>query len=316
MRIPDDNAGELEWLQFGQAGVLTWRQATTLLSPAAVRHLVATGRWRRICRGVLVTFSGPIGPAQHDWIAVLAAGPGAHLAGLAAAIAGGFRWRGPGRDIVDVLIPFRRRPPDLLRRLPPDLPAVVVRRTTHLPVGDRQRGRPDRTTMPRSLVDAAQWARTDEAARALLAAGCQQRLVLPEELLAMVDRMPKARRRGLIRQTAHDLAGGPEALSEIDLVRLCRRYRLPPPQTQRRRRDAAGRVRYLDAYWPRWQLLVEVDGAHHLEVGQWEADMRRQNDIWVRGDRILRFSGFQARRRPAEVAEQIRQALLAAGWRP
>lgn len=44
--------------------------------------------------------------------------------------------------------------------------------------------------------------------------------------------------------------------------------------------------------------------------------MHRQNEVWVRGDRILRFSGFQVRRRPAEVADQIRRALVAAGWNP
>jgi very-short-patch-repair endonuclease len=128
--------------------------------------------------------------------------------------------------------------------------------------------------------------------------------------------MSRLRRRALIRQTAHDLAGGPEALSEIDLARLCRRSGLPAPKHQERRRDTAGRVRYVDAYWPEWQLQVEVDGGHHMDVRQWEADMRRQNDIWLAGERILRFTAFRVRHRPAEVAEQIRRALMAAGWRP
>jgi very-short-patch-repair endonuclease len=53
-----------------------------------------------------------------------------------------------------------------------------------------------------------------------------------------------------------------------------------------------------------------------MEVAQWEADLRRQNNIWLHGDRILRFTAFQVRHRPAGVAEQIRRALMAAGWRP
>jgi Protein of unknown function (DUF559) len=168
--------------------------------------------------------------------------------------------------------------------------------------------------MERSLVDAAQWAITDRDAQTILAAGCQQKLVTPSDILAVVDRMPALSRRRLIRLTAYDLAGGPEALSEIDLARLCRRFGLPAPTYQERRRDTSGRVRYLDAYWPEWHLHVEVDGAHHMEVAQWEADLRRQNDIWVAGDRILRFSSFQTRHRPEDVAEQIRKALLVAGW--
>jgi hypothetical protein len=43
--------------------------------------------------------------------------------------------------------------------------------------------------------------------------------------------------------------------------------------------------------------------------------MRRQNGIWLGGERILRFTAFAVRHRPAEVAAQIRRALLAAGWR-
>lgn len=150
----------------------------------------------------------------------------------------------------------------------------------------------------------------------MVAAGCQQRLVTPAEIAAVVDRLPRARRRALVLETARDAQGGAEALSEIDFLRLCRRYGLPRPDLQERRRDASGRVRYLDAYWRLWRLHVEVDGAHHLDVRHWEADMRRQNDVWISGDRVLRFSAWQVRHAPAEVAQQLRRALAAAGWAP
>jgi hypothetical protein len=315
MRLPSDDASELDWLLFKQAGVITWAQAVALLSPGKIRHLLTTGRWQRPYRGVLVAHSGRLDPPQDLWVAVLAAGPSAVLAGLAAARDGGLQrvWSRRG-NAIDVYVPAARRAPDLLRRLPAEMPAVFVRRTRYLPKQDWQLGRPPRTSMERSLVDAAQWAITDQEARTVIAAGCQQRLVLPADILEVVGRMANVRRRALIRRTAHDLAGGPEALSEIDLARLCRRFGLPAPKHQERRRDANGRMRYLDAYWPEWHLHVEIDGAHHMEVTQWEADMRRQNDIWVRGDRILRFSAYQTRSRPAEVAGQIRRALLAAGW--
>jgi very-short-patch-repair endonuclease len=115
--------------------------------------------------------------------------------------------------------------------------------------------------------------------------------------------------------TLADIDGGAEAMSEIDLLQLCRRYRLPAPDLQERRTDASGRARYIDAYWRVWRLQVEVDGAHHMDARQWAADLRRQNDIWVAGDRIRRFAAFDLRQRPAEVAAQIRAALEAAGWR-
>ena len=53
-----------------------------------------------------------------------------------------------------------------------------------------------------------------------------------------------------------------------------------------------------------------------MDVRQWWADMKRQNDLWVPGDRVLRFPSWAVRHRPDEVAAQVRAALLAAGWRP
>ncbi|MFY1698304.1 hypothetical protein [Solwaraspora sp. WMMA2101] len=171
-----------------------------------------------------------------------------------------------------------------------------------------------RTSMARSLVDAAGWARSDDEAQAIVAAGCQQRRVTPAEILAVLRRMPRARRRQLISVTAVDADGGATALSEIDFIRLCRHHRLPLPDLQERRRDRSGRLRYLDAYWRQWRLQVEVDGAHHMDVREWAADMKRQNDVWIAGDRILRFPAFLIRSRPAEVVDQVRGALRAAGW--
>lgn len=314
MRMPRDDASALEWLLFEQAGVLTWRQASAELTPAAIRHLLVTERWRRICRGVLVSRPGPLTREQQWWIAVLAAGEDALLAGLAAARAGGLRgsWR---QELVDVLVPYGRGVPALRTRLPLDMPAVRVRRSRQLASVDQQCGRPTRTTMARSLVDAAQWARTDDEAQVVLAAGCQQRLATPAELRGVVGRMPKVRRRALILTTILDIEGGAEALSEIDFVRLCRRHRLPLPELQERRRDGSGRVRYIDAYWRDWRLHAEVDGGHHMDARHWAADLRRQNQVWIAGDRILRFTAFDVRRRPTEVADQLRAALTAAGWR-
>lgn len=311
MGVPKDDASALEWLLFQQSGVITTRQALAELGPARVRHLLETGRWQRVCRGVLRTQAGPATREQQWWVAVLAAGEGALLAGLAAARAGGLRgkWR---YEPIDVLVPYGRRAADLLRRIPFDMPAVRVRRTRWLPDGHRQRGGPNRTSMARSVVDAAQWMHSDSDAQSVFAASYQQRRVTPAELRDVLAMMRNVRRRTLMAATISDLEGGAEALSEIDLVRLCRRYGLPVPDLQERRTDASGRIRYLDAYWRERRVHVEVDGAHHMDVRHWAADMRRQNDVWIAGDRILRFAAFDVRNRPDAVAAQLRAALEAA----
>lgn len=314
VRLPHDDAPELEWLIFGQSGVLTYRQAVDAIGRARVRRMIHAGRWRNIIRGVLLTQNGELTRAQQLWVAVLVAGPGALLAGAAAAAESSVR--GLRGDPIDVLVPASRVRTDLLRQLPPDMTGVVVHRTTVLPRDHVQVGRPTRTTLPRAVVDAASWARSNDEARTIVASACQQRRVTAEELDAVVDVLPRMPRRALVRATIADIAGGAQALSEIDFVRLCRRFRLPEPDLQERRRDAAGRLRFLDAYWRKWRLHVEVDGAHHMEVRHWEADLRRQNEVWIPGDRVLRFSSYQVRRRQTEVADQLRRALLASGWQP
>lgn len=305
--LPADDASAWDWLLFQQSRVVTTGQAVEHLGRPRVRHLVDAKQWRRICRGVLLTYDGPLTTAQQLWVAVLAAGRGAVLAGLAAAVDGGLRrFR---VDRIDVLVRAARPYPDLLRRLPIDMPAVFVRRTRSLPRRQVVPGLPTRTSAARSLVDAASWARTDDETRRIVAAGVQQRLVLPRELLEIVEPRTHLPRRRLIVETVRDAAGGAEALSEIDFLRLCRRHGLPTPELQRKRTDAAGRTRYLDAYWPEHRVHVEVDGAHHMDAREWEADMRRQNDVWLEGDRILRFTAAQIRHRPTEVAAQLRRAL-------
>jgi hypothetical protein len=42
--------------------------------------------------------------------------------------------------------------------------------------------------------------------------------------------------------------------------------------------------------------------------------MKRQNDLWIAGVRVLRFPAWLVRERPAEVVTQVREALMAAGW--
>ena len=68
-----------------QAGVLTVAEAIASLGEPAVRWRLASGRWRRVCRGVIVAQSGPLTEEQRLWVPLLAAGDGAVLAGLTAA---------------------------------------------------------------------------------------------------------------------------------------------------------------------------------------------------------------------------------------
>jgi hypothetical protein len=305
--LPAPDATELEWLRFQQSDVVSWQQVTEEVGGTTVKRRVTRERWQRPQRGTVVVHSGPLSRQQRIWAAVLAAGRGAVCAGLTAAHLDGLR--GYERPAIDLLIPAGRR----LR----PLPGVRVHRTSVLPAEHvRWQGTPPRTVMARSIVDAAAWARTDDDARAVVAAAIQQRRALPEEVEGVLATMPRSRRRALVLETVRLAAGGAHSLSEVNLAALCRRFGLPQPDRQVPRIDASGRQRYLDAYWPKWRLHVEIDGSWHLEVRTWWADMQRQNDLWIAGERVLRFPAWALISEPVRVAEQLQSALIAAGWRP
>jgi hypothetical protein len=306
---PAADADELTWLLYRQEQVVSLSQARRFLTPKAIRGRVDTGRWQAVARAVYLTHNGPMTRRQRRWIAALGAGTArpAVLAGASALECHGLR--GFRSQAMHVLIPARSQDRDAP-------PGVVVHRTSRLPPADLHPvGEPPRTMPARSLVDAAQWAGSDDQARAIVAAGFQQRLVDADEMAAVLGRMPRAHRRALTRETAADAAGGAHSLPEGAFRRLCHRGGLPKPTSQRRRRDARGRWRYLDIYFEEWGLHVEIDGGQHMEVRQWWDDMRRQNDLWIPGDRVLRFPSWAVRHRPGEVIAQIRAALIAAGWR-
>lgn len=288
-----------------QDGVITVVDALALLGRPAVRWRVGRGWWQRPCRGVLVAHSGPLTVRQQLWVVLLRAGPTAVLAGLSAAL-------------LDGLLGFETATPHLL--VPPGtklagLAGAVVHRSGLLGEADvHPVRRPRRTRLPRSLIDAAAWTTSDNRARAILAAGVQQRLVRVGDLAAVVARMPRLPRRRVIVATLHDVDGGAQALSEIDFLALARTYRLPPPDRQVVRRDSRGRRRWLDVCWDRYGVVVEIDGMWHMEAAQWWADLRRDNELTVGGELVLRYPAYVVREEPDVVAAQVRALLRSRGW--
>ena len=291
-----------------QCGVISAQQAGRHISRAAMRRLIDAGLWRRAHREVLVAHNGTITDEQRLWVASLAAGDGqpALLGGRTALAALGLK--GFATDTVHVLLSATRRELD-----PPE--GVVVHRTRTPTDSDIYRAvRPPCTTVARSVVDAASWARSEDEARTVIAMVFQQRMTTLAEITAVLDRMPRAKRRQLVLRTSVDAAGGAHSLGELEALRLIRAAGLPEPTSQKVRRDASGRRRHLDLYWAKWRLHVEIDGAHHLDPRQAWLDAERQNQVWIDGERVLRFPVWVVRERPQQVVEDIRRALVAAGW--
>ena len=118
----------------------------------------------------------------------------------------------------------------------------------------------------------------------------------------------------MIIEALGDIAGGSQALSELDFIRLVvRPFGLPEPSRQSARWDRRGRRRWIDAAWDDCKIAVEIDGAQHTEdpLQRWD-DMERDIGLMLSGYRTLRFPGWLVRDDPEYVAGRILEVLRTA----
>ncbi|WP_375429749.1 hypothetical protein [uncultured Friedmanniella sp.] len=121
-------------------------------------------------------------------------------------------------------------------------------------------------------------------------------------------RVGRIRHKAYLRLALEDIAAGAGASGELDVARMCRRFGLVPPRRQVLRYDSTGRPRYLDCEWdlPDGGIVVlEVDGRHHLDVSQWQADMRRERSVVVSGRKVLRATNLELRLDPGPIASDL-----------
>ena len=284
-----------------QAGALSRRQLRELgASRALVRHKLASGRWQRRTEEVVTTTTGPPSEEQRRWVAVLHCGPGAMLGGLTALGVHGLA--GWPRDHVTVIVAnsdsFEPVPGLRTFRTRRSLPALLD----------------DGNPLPCCRVEPAAllWAAHEphpRSAMGLLAAVVQQRLTTTDRLATWAESMRPLRRAPMIRELLDDVAGGSQSLGEVDVVRLCRGAGLRPPDRQRRRTDRAGRTRFTDCEWDLADgrtLVLEIDGGFHLDVRQYEEDVRRQRGLTTPTRVVIRCTTQELRREPWVVVADLR----------
>lgn len=293
---PDDDCA-------AEAGVLS---AGLARQHADVRRRLRAGAWRSY-GGVVVMHNGALTPVQADWVAVLRCGTGAVLAATSAMRWAGVRLEAPAQP--QVVVPAWRSSPSA--------PGVHVRRSRLLGVAEVHPIRqPPTLRLPRATLDAGSLERRPDSVRRLLSAPVQQRLLAVPELRAALLRLGPHPGRSLMLRTLDDLERGAHGEHEQRFARIVRSAGLPPPVHQALRSTPDGR-RYLDAAWPQYGVHAEVDGLAHMRVEQWLADLHRSNELEILGsERRLRFPTHALVEHPAEVADQVRRALLAGGWRP
>lgn len=283
-----------------QEGMLARRQLTRLgIDWDRVHRQVVAGRWAERSPRVVSAVTGHLTVRQRRWLGVLHAGPRSMLGGLTAGARHGLT--GWERDSVTVLVDdelsfepvpgirfFRsRRPFDLLLSPRPGIPSCHLEAALLL------------------------WAAYDaplRPAHGVLAAAVQQRLTTPERMREWLDLLKPLRRAAGFRRMLADVQGGVHSGAERDVNKMCRDFHLPLPVRQVSRLDSAGRRRWTDAEWPLTDgrvLVLEIDGAFHMEVTEWTADKRRARRLSSTDRIVLGATAFEVRHEAAEVARDL-----------
>lgn len=288
--------------------VLSRAQALTRgVSPEQWEWRMTSGRWTRLTPGIAVAHTGELTGLQRAWAAYLHAGTGAVLSGDAALEVLGLT--AITVKHLDVVVPHARR----LGKAP-TLGKVPLR--VH-----RSRGLDQLARAPHPLpllsahvaaLHAASWAADDRNAEWRLAAVVQQKLSAPVLMREALLALPQLRRRALIAEVLDDVELGAHAGSELRFLRFLRRHGLPAPDELQVKVRITGRTYFLDARWARARLTVEVDGAHHRDVGQWDADALRSLRLVsaLAGEQVVRITTGNLRHDEEEVARCLRLLLV------
>lgn len=241
-----------------------------------VRTEVRAGRWLTVGKHTVVVLRQTWSKRAAWFHALWESGSGAVLDGVAALDAGGLK--GFTHHEIDVALPTNNRRHTVpkvrirhYRTMPPVVEADVPR-----------------VRLDYAALHAAQWALTDRIAALILCLVIGQGLVRPAQLLETFGTLRRCARRAFLTVVIADICDGARSLGELDFSRLCRQYGLPEPSRQVVRKLPNGRA-YLDVRWDHLNLVVEIDGGHHVQALEPVADALRQNEIVLTNDTVLRI---------------------------
>ena len=261
------------------------------------------GRWRQHHRQTICVHTGPLGDRARLWHAVIEAGTRSVLDGTGSLLAAGLK--GFDVELVRVSVP---RGGKILWS-----PGALVRQTRRLRPSDIAAAGIPRVRTPVAAVRAGLWAVSDRQAALLLTMTVQQGLATAEQVAKELLDVRRDKRRRFLERVVLDLLGGAQSLGELDVAAICRRRELPVPDRQVVREGANGRY-YLDIFWERYRLVVEVDGIHHSWATSIVGDALRQNDLSLQQLTVLRLPLLGLRAAEDAFFDQVEAGLTAAGW--
>jgi hypothetical protein len=286
-----------------QRGVVaTWQADQTGITPAQMRSLVRSGRWRCLHLGVYAAFTGEPPRQAALWAAVLRAGPRSALSHETAAELYGLRRRS---TLLHVTIPASQR-------LEPISGFAIHRSIRFWAVCDPG-SRPPRTLIDETVLDLVQESASFDDVVALVARACQQGLTTPFLLSESLSQRTRSRWRTEIDLALQYVADGVHSPLEFRYVRDVERAHGLPDAKRQTVGAARGHLVRRDARY-RYGLVVELDGqASHPDEQRWR-DKHRDNAAAADGLATLRYSWADVTERTCETAAEIGRVLRLRGW--
>ena len=286
-------------------GVLTLDAAADLgWTRAALRHALLRGELVQVFPRVLassVAFAGD--PSLRHAAALAYVGRPSVLSHETAADLHAIAVpRGPRRsatDLVAVHVSVTDR-----RTIRPQ-PGLVVHRPLQLDESEATlRNGLCVTSVERTVVDLCAHLSPREASY-LIARTVQSGSTSPYRLLAQVERHQRLHGAKRARLSLADLEVGQGSGAEVELLRMVRRWRLPPPETGVVLETPFGR-RYPDLFWPTARVACELDGrSYHIDPQDWDNDLARDDALAALGVETVHLSPRALRQEPHRCRDRL-----------
>jgi len=292
-----------------QSLVVSRRQALDYgVSRKVVSARTQSGAWQRLQRGTYATFSGLAPREACLWAALLRAGPGAVLSYETAAEVHGLTDK-PSK-MVHITVPANRDPDRYS-----SISGVVIHRSRNVISQRLPPWQLPRTPVAETVLDLVNASKTFDDAYSWLSRATGRQRATVGMIRDAVAARKRMRWRGWLVDALDDIADGAMFPLERRYVRdIERAHGLPSARRQARRELASG-VRYLDNFYDRYKLCVELDGqSSHPPEQKWQDADRDNDNVFLDDVQTVRFGIREVTVHRCDQAAKLAAALMRRGW--